>query len=581
MIEEINIRDLGVITHATLPLGPGLTVLTGETGAGKTMVVTALGMLLGARSEAGAVRHGAKSALAQAVVRLPEGHRAVELVEHAGGELGVVEEQGAQAQRLPHELILSRTVNATGRSRASIGGASAPIGALTELGQTLVAVHGQADQLRLRSAQAQRETLDAYAGQSLSEVREQYREHFQEYREIAQELREVRENARARAFEAQSLSAALQEIEQVDPKEGEEETLDAESARLTNLEGLRTAARIAQQALVGGSEADPDGSTVSVLLDAAHTALQAEAGEDPALAGLSTRVRELMILVTDISEELGGYLSELDVEGPGRLGEVEARRAALKKLTRKYGADIPEVLQWAQEHRRRLEQISDDPGRAEALEERLRSLRSRMTEEAARLSELRREAGQRLSAAVSEELSALAMPHASLVVAVEPTEKFGPEGRDTVELLLAPHVGAVPRPLGKGASGGELSRVMLAVEVVLAEVDPVPTFIFDEVDAGVGGKAAVEIGRRLAHLARHVQVLVVTHLPQVAAYADRHVLVLKSEDSTVSDVRVLDEQARVVELARMLAGHEDSAAAREHAQELLRGASADLSRTLS
>ena len=571
MIEEINIRDLGVITNATLPLGPGLTVLTGETGAGKTMVVTALGMLLGARSDAAAVRSGAGSALAQAVVRLPRDHRAVPMVEEAGGE--VLEITGEElAETHPHEVILSRTVNASGRSRATVGGAAAPIGTLARLGETLVAVHGQADQLRLKSAQAQRETLDAYAGERLAGVLGEYRENYEQYRAAAQELREVRENSRARAFEAQSLTAALKEIDSVQPEEGEEESLDAESARLTNVEQLRGAAQTAQAALIGGHDADPDAGTVSVLLDAARRALEAEAEDDPALAELSRRVRELMILATDVGEELSGYLSDLDAEGPGRLAQVESRRAALKKLTRKYGADIPEVLEWARVNRERLEQLTDDPARAEALEDRLRHLRSTMREQAEALAELRREAGERLAEAVSQELSALAMPNASLVVGVEETEKFGPDGKDAVSLMLAPHRGAAPRPLGKGASGGELSRVMLALEVVLAEVDPVPTFIFDEVDAGVGGKAAVEIGKRLAMLARHVQVLVVTHLPQVAAYADRHVLVLKSDDSTVSRVDVLGGSERVVELARMLAGHEDSEAAREHAKELLQGA---------
>lgn len=568
MIEEINIRDLGVITNATLPLGPGLTVLSGETGAGKTMVVTALGMLLGARSDASSVRHGAKSALSQAVVRLPEGHPALALAEEAGGEAPEITGDELSPTR-PRELILSRTVNATGRSRATIGGAAAPIGTLSEVGQSLVAVHGQTDQLRLKSARAQREALDAYAGEELAEVLAAYRANYDQYRASAQELREVRENSRARAFEAQSLTAALKEIDAVKPQPGEEEALDAESARLTNLEQLRGAAQTAQAAVVGNG-ADLEATTVSVLLDAAHRALLAEAEDDEALAALARRVRELMIQAADIGEELSGYLSDLDGEGPGRLGEVESRRAALKKLTRKYGADVAEVLEWAEEHRARLAQLEDDPSRAEALEEKLRALRKQMIAQAGRLQALRVSAGSRLAAAVSEELSALAMPNARLVVGVEETEKFGPDGKDSVTLMLASHASAEPRPLGKGASGGELSRVMLALEVVLAEVDPVPTFIFDEVDAGVGGQAAVEIGKRLADLARHVQVLVVTHLPQVAAYADRHVLVLKSEDSTVSSVEVLDEERRVVELARMLAGHADSQAAREHAQELLR-----------
>lgn len=571
MIEEIHIRDLGVITDATLPLGPGLTVLTGETGAGKTMVVTALGMLLGARSDAAAVRSGAKSALSQAVVRLPDDHAALKLTDDAGGEAHPIEGDDL-ADELPHELILSRTVNASGRSRATIGGAAAPIGVLARVGETLVAVHGQSDQLRLRSAEAQRSALDSYAGNKLATALKKYRANYEEYRSAARELREVRENARARAFEAQSLGQALKEIDSVKPQPGEEESLDAESARLTNLEQLRGAAQTAQGALVGGNDADLEAVTVSVLLDSAHRALAQEAEEDPALAALAKRVRDLMIQASDIGDELSGYLSDLNAEGPGRLSEVEARRSALKKLTRKYGADIAEVLQWAETNRARLDQLSDDPARSEALEEKLRTLRQDMNQQSLELMDLRRAAAKKLAAAVSTELKALAMPNASLVVEIEEAEKFGPDGKDTIAFKLAPHQDATPRPLGKGASGGELSRVMLALEVVLAEVDPVPTFIFDEVDAGVGGKAAVEIGKRLAHLAKHVQVLVVTHLPQVAAYADRHVLVLKSDDSTVSQVNVLSVEERTVELARMLAGHENSEAARAHAKELLQDA---------
>lgn len=569
MIEEIHIRSLGVITDATLPLGPGLSVLTGETGAGKTMVVTALGMLLGGRADSSSVQSGAKSALAQAVVRLPEVHPALARVEQEGGEVHPVKDELGAHQ----ELILTRTVNASGRSRATVGGSTAPIGTLAEIGQSLVAVHGQTDQLRLKSAQAQRQALDSYAGEGLAEELRSYRADYEEYRAAAVELREVRENARARAFEAQSLSQALQEIDAVKPQEGEEEALDAESKRLTNIESLREAAGTAQAAMVGGADSEFDATTVAVLLDQAQRALEAEAEDDARLGELARRVRELVILNADVGEELAGYLSEIGQEdGRGRLAEVESRRAELKKLTRKYGADVAEVLQWARTHRTRLEQLTDDPARAEALEERLRSLRDRMRSSAARLQQLRQTAAHRLAQAVSEELSALAMPNASLVVEVQESEKFGPEGKDTVSFQLAPHRGAAPRPLGKGASGGELSRVMLALEVVLAEVDPVPTFIFDEVDAGVGGKAAVEIGRRLAMLAQHVQVLVVTHLPQVAAFADRHILVQKNDDATLSKVDVLDEEGRVLELARMLAGHENSSAAREHAQELLQDA---------
>ena len=562
MIEEIHIRDLGIITDARLPLEPGFSVLTGETGAGKTMVVTALGMLLGARSDASSVRNGAKNALAEAVIRLPRGHRALALAEEAGGTTEEIDEQSS-------ELLLARTVNASGRSRAHVGGCSAPIGTLAQIGQSLVAVHGQSDQLRLKSPAEQRQSLDLYAGEELASLLEKYRENYERYRAAAAELKEVRENSRARALEAQSLQGALEEIAAVNPRAGEEDELKAEMMKLMNVEALRIASATALTALSGSEYSSGEEANVMGLLDAARSALQGQASADEELAALEARVNELMILTTDIASDLSSYAASLDVEGPERLAQVQTRRAQLATLMRKYGADIAEVLEWAEESRARLDTLVDDPQRQETLETELVQLRKVLGEQAEELTNLRRAAAQKLADAVSEELTALAMPNASLVVEVAEAEKFSVHGRDTVTFMLAPHRTAVPRPLGKGASGGELSRVMLALEVVLAEVDPVPTFIFDEVDSGVGGKAAIEIGRRLAMLARHVQVLVVTHLPQVAVFADQHILVLKNDDASLSKVQVLTEEERVVELARMLSGHDQSESAREHARELL------------
>lgn len=562
MIEEIHLRDLGVITDARLPLEPGFSVLTGETGAGKTMVVTALGLLLGARSDASSVRQGAPKALAEAVLKLPEGHPALTLAEEAGAS----SEDLGEGTR---ELLLARTVSASGRSRAHLGGISAPIGTLAKVGQQLVAVHGQSDQLRLKDPAEQRQALDAYTGEALAELLASYQANYQRYRQLGTQLRDMRENSRARALEAQTLAGALKEIDSVAPQDGEEESLRAESQKLTNLEALRQATALASAALSGSDYQEGEESNVLALLDAARAALAAQAEADQDLKDLADRLAEALIQVTDIAADISSYASGLDFEGPQRLAEVEARRAQLKNLTRKYGADIAEVLAWAQESRQRLESLVDDPDRQEQLEAELVALRQTLSKQAQDLTALRREAADRLSAAVSQELTALAMPNASLVVEVAESEKFSIKGKDTVSFLLASHQEAQPRPLGKGASGGELSRVMLALEVVLSEVDPVPTFIFDEVDSGVGGKAAIEIGRRLAMLAKNVQVLVVTHLPQVAAFADQHILVRKNEDGSLSRVQVLTAEERVVELARMLSGHDQSAAAQEHARELL------------
>ena len=572
MLEELRIRDLGVITDATLPLGPGLSVVTGETGAGKTMVVTAVGLLLGARSDAGAVRSGAKSASAEALLKLDPDHGAVERIRDAGGD---TEEVDGVA-----EVLLARSVGADGRSRAYVGGRSAPVGVLAELGEGLVVVHGQTDQIRLKGAAAQRLALDRFAGTGHADALQQYRELFTHWKAIQGELDMLRGEARERLREAESLEAALEEIDAADPQPGEDESLKAEAVKLANVEGLRLAAAAAHEALI--AEEFGDSGDATSLVDAAKRALEPVAVHDEALGAAAARLAEVGFLLNDIAADLSSYQASLDSEGPERLAEVEERRAILAKLVRKYAPSIDEVLAWAEDARTRLDELQDDTSRIEALDVEVAATEAKLKERAAAISKARSKAAKDLSARVSAELTALAMPDATLLIEVEKSEQLGSHGGDEIAFLLRPHAGAPARPLGKGASGGELSRVMLAIEVVLAAVDPVPTFVFDEVDAGVGGRAAVEIGRRLAMLARHVQVLVVTHLPQVAAFADQHIRVIKNSvrgsdggtesGFTSSDVQLLEGEERVKELARMLAGQEDSESARAHAQELLEDA---------
>ncbi|WP_427174252.1 DNA repair protein RecN [Arthrobacter sp. 92] len=569
MLEELRIRDLGVITDATLPLGPGLSVVTGETGAGKTMVVTAVGLLLGARSDAGAVRSGAKSASAEAVLRLDAGHAAVERAREAGAD---IEEFDGGA-----ELLLARSVGADGRSRAYLGGRAAPVGVLAEIGETLVVVHGQSDQIRLKSPVAQRGALDKFAGVGLAGTLVRYQELYAHWHASQAELDALRSAARERLREAESLEAALAEIDAVDPQPGEDEALKAEAVKLANVEELRIAASTAHQALI--AEDFGEGGDATTLVDAAKRTLEHVAEHDEELGSAAARLAEVGFLLSDIATELASYQAALDTEGPERLAEIEDRRAALAKLVRKYAPSIDEVLVWAGEARARYEELQDDSTRIEALDAEVSRAEAELRKQAGAITKARKKAAKDLSGRVSAELKALAMADATLVINVEAAGQLGPFGADDIAFLLQPHSGASARPLGKGASGGELSRVMLAIEVVLAAVDPVPTFVFDEVDAGVGGRAAVEIGRRLAMLARHVQVLVVTHLPQVAAFADQHIRVTKTSvrgsdgatasGFTSSDVQLLDEAERVKELARMLAGQEDSESAQAHAQELL------------
>ncbi|MFD4906899.1 DNA repair protein RecN [Kitasatospora purpeofusca] len=573
----MRIRDLGVIDDAVVELAPGFTAVTGETGAGKTMVVTSLGLLLGGRADPGLVRNGSERAVVEGRLHLPPGSPVAARAVEAGAEL----DDGA--------LLISRTVSAEGRSRAHVGGRSVPVGLLAELGEDLVAVHGQTDQQRLLRPARQRGALDRYAGESLAEPLARYREVYRRLREVSSTLEELTTRARERAQEADLLRFGLDEVAAAEPVAGEDEGLSAEAERLGHADALSSAATLAHAALAG-DPADPEALDAGTLLAQSRRALDAVRHHDERLAALADRLNEVGYLLADVAGDLAGYADDLDAD-PVRLAAVEDRRAVLSQLLRKYGGpenSLVEVIAWAESGSARLSELDGDDERIDELGARETALRGELAELAAEVSAARQAAAGRFAAAVSAELAELAMPHARVTFAISQvddlsgieiegrTVAYGPHGVDEVEVLLAPHPGAQPRPIAKGASGGELSRVMLAVEVVFAGADPVPTYLFDEVDAGVGGKAAVEIGRRLAKLAESAQVVVVTHLPQVAAFADRHLVVEKTNDGTVtrSGVKVLTDEERVRELSRMLAGLEDSELGRAHAEELLAAARA-------
>jgi DNA repair protein RecN (Recombination protein N) len=608
MLEEVRITGLGVIDDAVLELSPGFTVVTGETGAGKTMVVTGLGLLFGGRADPARVRPGAQRAVVEGRLQIAPDGEVARQVDEAGGEL---DDNGAA-------LVISRSVSAEGRSRAHAGGRSVPVSLLTYLADDLVAVHGQADQQQLLRAGRQREALDAYAGPELAHVRTEYERAYARHREARAELAELTQTARERTAGAEDLRRALEEIEALDPVAGEDGQLLAEEERLGNAEALRAAANAAHEALLGDpSAAAYDHPDAITLVGGARQGLAAVRQHDAALAGLADRLNEASYLLADVAGELASYTESLDAD-PARLAAVQERRAALNRLVRAYGSraaaetaasqpappdglndlsnprnprdpggpgdagaltggarngigDLTAVLAWTKIAAARLTELEGDDERIAGLAQEEAELAARVAGLAGTLTALRGDAAERFSRDVTAELTALAMPHARLTVAIRPLDAPGPYGADDVEIRLDAHPGAPPLPLSKGASGGELSRVMLAIEVVFAGADPVPTFVFDEVDAGVGGKAAVEIGRRLARLARLAQVIVVTHLPQVAAFADNHLVVTKAGDGlvTASGVVRLDRPGRVRELSRMLAGLEDSEFGRAHAGELL------------
>ena len=581
MIEEIRIRSLGVIESSTLELGPGLTVVTGETGAGKTMVVTALLLLRGARADPGAVRSGDTTARVEGVVRVDGLAPFAAAVDELGG---VVEDD---------RVVLARNVAGQGRSRAFVGGAAVPAATLGDLVEPLVAVHGQSDQHRLLRASTQREALDRFAGAPVAALLDRWNSAYARLSAVESELVSVQATARERAREADLLRFGLAEVESVSPAPGEDVALAAEEQRLGAADTLRAAAEQARE-ILSSEHGAPDAlgavGQARRLLDGVHQ-------HDPQAAELASRLAELSYLLSDLAADTASYAAGLDSD-PVRLAAVSERRAALLGLTRKYGETTADVLAWAEESAARLVELDGTDDRIEALHTEREALRADLVEVGAALSEARSEAATRLSEAVTAELVTLAMPAARVGVVVRQvgrdstateteaeTETGGrrplqvgdrllrptPSGFDEVEFLLAPSHDAAPRPLHRGASGGELSRVMLALEVALAGTNPVPTFVFDEVDAGIGGRAAVEVGRRLALLARTAQVLVVTHLPQVAAYADRHIVVHKSTDGglTVAGLSVLDDDERLRELSRMMAGMAESDSALAHARELL------------
>ncbi|MFI7442407.1 DNA repair protein RecN [Nonomuraea indica] len=564
-VEEVRIQGLGVIDEAVLELSPGFNVVTGETGAGKTMVVTGLGLLFGGRADPSRIRPGADRATVEGALVIEPGGRVAQQVEDIGGEV----DEG--------ELIISRTVSAEGRSRAWLGGRTVPVGTLTYLADDLVAVHGQMDQQRLLQPARQRAALDRYAGDDLVKPLRAYTQAYKRHKQVAAQLDELTTRARERAQEADLLRFGLEEIEKVDPKPGEDVELRGEEERLSHADALRGAATGAHAALLGDPMQTADGARdVISLLGEARAAVDAVRDFDAELAGMADRLAEAGYLIADVATDLAAYAESVEAD-PARLAAVQERRALLSGLIRKYGEDSSAVLAWAQSSAARLAELEGDDDRIGELTREHEELTDRLTELAAELTGVRQAAAERFGRAVTEELTALAMPHARVVVQLTRSADFGPEGVDEVELRMAAHPAAPPLPLNKGASGGELSRVMLAIEVVFAGADPVPTFVFDEVDAGVGGKAAVEIGRRLARLARTAQVVVVTHLPQVAAFADQHLVVEKTSDGSVvrSGVVTLDHEGRVRELSRMLAGMEDSELGRAHAEELLELAAAD------
>jgi len=563
LIEELSIRDLGVIADAKLEFSKRFTVVSGETGAGKTMVLTALGLLLGDRADSARVRLGAESTHVEGRWYLGD-----------DAELDVVRQSiAAQMDEagvvFDGELILSRQVSNEGRSKAVANGRAIPVSMLSELGVHLVVVHGQADQQRLKSPAAQREALDSYGGVELAAIAGEYGKAYAEWLQVERELVSLRKHGAEYAIEFERLMQDLEAIEQLSPTEGEFAQLTELAQRLENLDAIRNAVQGAHEAVTNsgfGEAAD----AIS-LLGFARKSLEAVASSDAEVARLVERLHEILGNVSEVATDLSRIGSRLEGDLELSLDEIQSRRAKFIALGRRLDVEPDELLQHSKLLSERVLKLDSSDAAMAALEDRLEELRRKAEGLAIEISDRRVKLAADLEVDVTAELAGLAMANSRLVVQVQRGRELRAWGLDEVSIMLgAP--GSEPRALGKGASGGELSRIMLAIEVVLAKNVQSPTFIFDEVDAGVGGAAAIEIGRRLARLAKQAQVIVVTHLAQVAAFADRHIRVLKSIDGGITSSGInalISEDERLTELARMLSGLSDSSAARENAAELV------------
>ncbi len=563
-LEEISIKALGVIEETTLELSPGFTVLTGETGAGKTMILTALSLVLGGKSDASLVRQGKERLVASASFSLTP-----QLIEQIG-EIGADAEEGS--------LILTRTVNSQGKSKSSAGGVNVPVGVLAEIGEQLIEVHAQAASMSITKPLKQREILDRYAGEKVKEALSIYAQTFSEFHERKKRIAQLRASVANRDSEVALLKEFAEAFTKLKPVLNEYSSLLNEISRLSSVEDIREGASLVQTLLSD----DEAGALTS--LGHARRSLEAIASRDPALAAIAENVSEAFFLITDSAQVISSYLIDLEAD-PIRLDFIQNRRADFNAFLKRYAsADEPDeqiaaLISRFENVKASIADLTGGDERLATLEKELQLCFERMQTESKDLSRVRQDAANTLSSEVSAEIHTLSMPHTQFLCTVLspdyseslPVNIFTASGCDEISMTIQGHQDGPHVAIAKGASGGELSRVMLALEVVLAQSQPVGTYIFDEVDAGVGGKAAIEVGRRLHELSTHAQVIVVTHLAQVAAWADSHFVVTKSVDGTVSQsgVSEVSGDARVAEIARMLAGLEESRSAQEHATELL------------
>ena len=567
-LEEISIRNLGIIEESRLEFGKGLNVLTGETGAGKTMILTALNLVLGGKSDSALVRTGSDRLTATAVFATPEKISSELHDKLAESDISLEESQ----------IIFARSVNADGKSKALCNAATVPASVLADLSQHLIEIHGQSANTQLVKASRQRELLDRFGGTAIASAQDSYSTVYASYLDVKSRIASMKSAASVRDNEIAELEEFLDGWSKLKATRGEVAATIDEISRLSSVEDLRLAAS-------NGSAAISDEEAGALTsLGVARRAIEGAKGRDSRLDEIGDRINESFYILDEAARDLSSYLASLEAD-PDRLNDLQERRAALSAFIKRWGAHADpdeSLIALAARAKAGRESIADLKGgdeRIAELEGELKKIKSNLLKAAQALTDSRIAAASLLSSEVSEELTHLSMPHTQLIIdVINPDYKgslkesdFTQFGCDEITISIKAHATASKIAIGKGASGGEMSRIMLALEVVIAKSQPVGTYIFDEVDAGVGGKAAIEVGRRLHLLAQSAQVIVVTHLPQVAAWADTHFRVEKRSDGAIveSGVEKLGDEARVEEIARMLAGLEESSSALEHAAELL------------
>lgn len=562
-LEEISIRSIGVIEHSTLEISPGLTVLTGETGAGKTMILTALNLILGGKSDSSLVRKGSERLVASGSFSVPKS------LQDSFEEHGLQVEDG--------QLILTRTVNADGKSKATSNAISVPSSALAAASENLVEVHAQAANLNMTKAAKQRELLDRFGGKELHSALVNYQSELANYHELKSRITAMKKSIDSRDAQLSELREFAAVMGKLKLERGELHEISNEIGRLSSVEDLRLAAQNASSVI----EEEESGSLTT--LGITRKSLDSVRAKDPQIEELYQRVSEAFFLVDEAKGVLASYIANLEAD-PARLDYLNARKAEMNSLIKKYGGsqsaddELIALIERFESSKNAIADLEGGDERLKELETELVGIKKKLVSAAKSLTSVRSENAGKLSKEVTKEIQQLSMPHTSFHCQVQSADynalkesDFTALGCDEIAMLIQGHKDGPLVPLAKGASGGEMSRVMLALEVVLAATHPVGTYVFDEVDAGVGGKAAIEVGRRLHALSQHAQVIVVTHLPQVAAWADSHFVVTKNSDGSVteSNVRKVVKEDRVEEIARMLAGMESSTSAREHATELL------------